>query len=80
MEIEKIFFFSTLETVPTYILCPREALSVVAHQCHETGDKLVPLRMSTGTTGGVVDVVPLHQNLDYKVHLFFLPDLLINHF
>lgn len=47
----------------THIACPGQALGVVAHQRHETGDKQVPLSMGTGTTRGVVDVIPLHQNL-----------------
>lgn len=45
------------------MLGPRKAFCVVAHQRHKTCDKLVPFCMSTGTTGGIVDVVPLYQNL-----------------
>lgn len=54
------------DSLLTHISCPREAFSVVAHQCHETCDKLVPLCVSTGTTWSIVDVVPLNQNLKYN--------------
>lgn len=49
----------------THVSGPGEAFSVVAHQCHETCDKLVPLCMSTGTTRGIVYIIPLDQNLQY---------------
>lgn len=47
----------------THVSCPGKAISIVAHQCHETRDKQAPLCMGTGTAGGIVNVIPLHQNL-----------------
>lgn len=60
-----VFLGLKRQTLPllTHIASPGQALSVVAHQCHETGNKQVPLCVGTGATRGIVDVIPLHQNL-----------------
>ena len=52
--------------VLAHVASPGQALGVVAHQRHETGDKQVPLCMGAEPAGRVVHVIPLHQHLHHS--------------